>query len=54
VRVLGPASTGWIISGAKWAVSARFAYVLAFAIAALWFSLSAVLVARVRLQPVAA
>jgi Na+/melibiose symporter-like transporter len=52
-QILGPASTGWIISGAKWAVSARFAYTLAFAIAALWFSLSAVLVARVRLPPAA-
>jgi len=52
-QILGPASIGWIISGAKWAVSARFAYVLAFAIAALWFSLSALLVARVRLAPVA-
>jgi Na+/melibiose symporter-like transporter len=50
-QILGPASTGWIISGAKWAVSARFAYTLAFAIAALWFSLSALLVARVRLAP---
>jgi hypothetical protein len=48
-QILGPVSTGWIISGAKWAVSARFAYVLAFAVAALWFSLSALLVARVRL-----
>ncbi|HUC10254.1 MAG TPA: MFS transporter, partial [Stellaceae bacterium] len=53
-QILGPASTGWIITGAKWAVSARFAYVLAFAVAALWFSLSAVLVARVRLTPVPA
>ncbi len=53
-QVLGPASTGWIISGARWAVSAHFAYTLAFAVAALWFSLSAVLVARVRLSPAAA
>jgi MFS family permease len=52
-QILGPASTGWIISGAKWAVSARFAYTLAFAVAALWFSLSALLVARVRLTPTA-
>ncbi len=52
-QILGPASTGWIISGARWAVSARFAYTLAFAVAALWFSLSAVLVARVRLPPAA-
>ncbi len=50
-QILGPASTGWIISGAKWAVSARFAYTLAFAIAALWFGLSALLLARVRLAP---
>ena len=50
-QILGPLTTGWIISGAKWAVSARFAYVLAFAIAALWFSLSALLVASVRLSP---
>jgi Na+/melibiose symporter-like transporter len=48
-QILGPAVTGWIITGAKLAVSARFAYALAFAIAALWFSLSALLVARVRL-----
>jgi hypothetical protein len=51
-QILGPVLTGWIITGAKMAVSARFAYALAFAIAALWFSLSALLVARVRLpQP---
>jgi Na+/melibiose symporter-like transporter len=48
-QILGPALTGWIITGAKLAVSARFAYALAFAIAALWFSLSAILVARVKL-----
>ena len=48
-QILGPAVTGWIITGARLAVSARFAYALAFAIAALWFSLSALLVARVRL-----
>ena len=48
-QILGPALTGWIISGAKWAVSARFAYALAFAIAALWFSLSALLIAQVKL-----
>jgi Na+/melibiose symporter-like transporter len=48
-QILGPALTGWIITGARWAVSARFAYTLAFAIAALWFSLAALFVARVRL-----
>ena len=51
-QILGPAVTGWIITGAKLAVSARFAYALAFAIAALWFSLSALLVARVRLAAI--
>jgi MFS family permease len=49
-QVLGPALTGWIITGARSAVSARFAYTLAFVIAAVWFSLSAVLVARVRVS----
>jgi Na+/melibiose symporter-like transporter len=48
-QILGPALTGWIITGARLAMSARFAYALAFAIAALWFSLSAMLVARVKL-----
>ena len=48
-QILGPAATGWIITRARLAVSARFAYTVAFAIAALWFSLSALLVARVRL-----
>jgi Na+/melibiose symporter-like transporter len=52
-QILGPVSTGWIISAAKWAVSARFAYALAFAIAALWFSLAALLLARLRLVPAA-
>ena len=52
-QILGPALTGWLITGARLAVSARFAYALAFAIAALWFSLSAVLVARVKLPQTA-
>jgi Na+/melibiose symporter-like transporter len=52
-QILGPVSTGWIISAAKWAVSARFAYVLAFAIAALWFSVAALSLARLRLVPAA-
>ena len=52
-QILGPALTGWLITGAKLAVSARFAYALAFAIAALWFSLAAVLVGRVRLPQTA-
>jgi hypothetical protein len=48
-QILGPAATGWIITGAKIAVSARFAYTVAFAIAAVWFILSAALIGRVRL-----
>jgi len=48
-QIVGPALTGWIISGAKHAVSDAFAYTVAFGIAALWFVLSAALVARVRL-----
>ena len=52
-QILGPVVTGWIISGARLATTARFAYTLAFAIAALWFVLSATLVARVRLAPTA-
>jgi MFS family permease len=50
-QILGPVVTGWLITGAKLATSARFAYTLAFAVAALWFVLSATLVARVRLAP---
>ena len=52
-QILGPVVTGWIITGARLVASARFAYMLAFAIAALWFVLSATLVARVRLAPTA-
>jgi MFS family permease len=48
-QIVGPAATGWIISGAKQAVSASFGYTVAFALAAAWFVLSALLVRRVRL-----
>jgi predicted MFS family arabinose efflux permease len=48
-QILGPAATGWIITGTKIAVSARFAYTVAFGIAAVWFILSAALIGRVRL-----
>jgi hypothetical protein len=50
-QILGPAATGWIITGAKIAVSARFAYTIAFGVAAFWFILSAALIGRVRLAP---
>jgi Na+/melibiose symporter-like transporter len=48
-QILGPAATGWLITAIKTASSARLAYAIAFTIAALWFTLAAVLVARVRL-----
>jgi predicted MFS family arabinose efflux permease len=48
-QILGPAATGWLITAIKTASSARLAYAIAFAIAALWLTLAALLVARVRL-----
>jgi Na+/melibiose symporter-like transporter len=50
-QIIGPAATGWLISGAKQAVSLSFGYTVAFGLAALWFVLAAVLVGRVRLVP---
>jgi Na+/melibiose symporter-like transporter len=50
-QVIGPLSTGWLITGITRLASARVAYAVAFAIAALWFTLAAVLVGRVRLPP---
>jgi Na+/melibiose symporter-like transporter len=49
-QIVGPASTGWLISGVKRAVSAPAAYTIAFALAAIWLSLSAALVGRVRVD----
>jgi MFS family permease len=48
-QILGPAGTGWLITAIKTAGSARLAYAVAFVVAALWFTLAATLVARVRL-----
>jgi hypothetical protein len=48
-QILGPAATGWLITGIKTAAPERLAYAVAFAIAALWFTLAALLVSRVRL-----
>jgi Na+/melibiose symporter-like transporter len=48
-QILGPAATGWLITGIKIVGSARLAYAVAFAIAAMWFTLAATLVTRVRL-----
>jgi hypothetical protein len=48
-QIIGPASTGWLISGVKAWVSAPVAYTIAFGLAAVWLSLAAILVGRVRL-----
>jgi hypothetical protein len=48
-QIVGPALTGWIISALTVAASASFAYMFAFATAALWFALGAWVVRRVRL-----
>jgi Major Facilitator Superfamily len=48
-QIVGPATTGWLISGLKSATSANVAYTVAFGIAALWFVLASMLVGRVRL-----
>ena len=53
-QIIGPAATGWIISGAKQAVSPSFGYTVAFALGALWFVLAALFVGRVRLAATAA
>lgn len=53
-QILGPAATGWLITGIKAVGSPQLAYAAAFAIAAVWFTLAAMLVARVRLPPAAA
>jgi hypothetical protein len=42
-------TTGWLIGVTERMISARFAYVLAFGVAAFWFVLAATLVGRVRL-----
>lgn len=49
-QIIGPAVMGWLITGIEKAGSARLAYALAFVIAALWFTLAAVLVQRVCLS----
>jgi hypothetical protein len=48
-QILGPAAMGWMISAIEAAASARVAYAVAFAIAALWFAPAALLVNCVRL-----
>ncbi|MGH7048633.1 MAG: MFS transporter [Stellaceae bacterium] len=48
-QMLGPAATGWLITAVKTAASERLAYAVAFALAALWFTLAALLVGHVRL-----
>jgi len=48
-QIIGPASSGWMISWMIASQSAALAYTLAFGIAALWFVLASALVTRVRL-----
>ena len=48
-QIIGPAATGWIISGLTLAISARFAYLFAFCLAAACFILAAWLIRKVRL-----
>lgn len=48
-QMLGPAATGWLITAIRTAASERLAYAVAFALAALWFALAALLIGRVRL-----
>lgn len=48
-QIIGPAVSGWIISGLSLAVSARFAYLFVFCLAAACFILAAGLIRKVRL-----
>jgi len=48
-QIIGPAVSGWIISGLSLAISARFAYLFAFCLAAACFILAAWLVRKIRL-----
>lgn len=48
-QIVGPLTTGYLISAAKNVASAHVAYALAFAVAAFWFILAAAFVGRVRL-----
>ena len=48
-QIVGPALTGWLISGLKIWVSAPVAYTAAFGLAAVWLSLAAALIGHVKL-----
>ena len=48
-QIIGPASSGWMISWMLTSQSAALAYTLAFGVATLWFILASFLVTRVRL-----
>ncbi|WP_246279331.1 MFS transporter [Paraburkholderia ultramafica] len=49
-QILGPASTGWMLSWVKSIVGTSAAYTVAFATAAVWFVLAAWLVSRIKLS----
>ncbi|RKT20424.1 hypothetical protein B0G69_3719 [Paraburkholderia sp. RAU2J] len=48
-QIFGPAATGWMLSWVKAFAGPGPAYVLAFAVAAVWFVLADWLVSRVKL-----
>jgi Na+/melibiose symporter-like transporter len=48
-QIIGPAVSGWIISGLSLAASARFAYLVAFCLAAACFIVAARLIRKIRL-----
>lgn len=48
-QIIGPSVMGWLITAIEHNSSARLAYAVAFAVAALWFTLAAHLVNQVRL-----
>ena len=50
-QIVGPAATGWMLSWVKTFAGPGPAYVVAFAVAAMWFVFAAWLVSRVRLAP---
>jgi hypothetical protein len=49
-QILGPASTGWMLSWVKSIAGTGAAYTAAFATAAVWFVLAAWLVSRIKLS----
>jgi hypothetical protein len=53
-QIVGPAASGWLISGVKVVSSEQLAYVIAFGIAGVWFVLATILVGLVKMPRAAA